>query len=194
MYKSPEINEDAITDEDILESLKQLGVKDPLGVLTDCKNFIEERWNSPENKYILSREEAILVSSYTYEDAINFTSPYSIINNKLWCNNIGDQISFKKSYIRLLLRSLRKLPRTYGKTMYRGVDIPGSAYKVGDTVVWEGFSSTSLSMKLTQSFLRDKETDLVRGTLFEICDGWGYSVSNFSEYNERGNRTSINNK
>ena len=170
-----------------MNSLRHLGVKNPQTVLSECKSFIDDKWCSPENRYILSREEFIIVSSYTYEDDVYGASPYNIINKKFWNNNFEDQIKFKKSYTRLLLRALRKLPRVYGKTVYRGVDIPGSNYKVGEIIEWKAFSSTSLSIKTTQCFLKDSKTNLVRGTLFEIHDEWGYSVSNFSKYNERGN-------
>lgn len=187
VYESPEINEEPITEKDILESLHHLGVKDPQSALSECKGLVDDKWYSPENRYILSREESIQVSTYTYEDMDYDTSPYSLINKKLWNNDFEDQIKHRKSYLRLLLRAIRKLPRVYGKTVYRGVVTNSTNCKVGDTIVWNGFSSTSLSMKSTQTFLKDNETDLVKGVLFEVHGGWGYSISNFSKYNERGN-------
>ena len=109
-------------------------------------------------------------------------SPYRVINNKLWEDNIQDQVSNPKSYLSLLLQALRKLPRTKPQTLYRGIKNDEHIYSVGDELLWKGFSSTSTSMGTTQSFLTDKETKKICGTLFEIRDMWGYDISDFSKY------------
>lgn len=139
-------------------------------------------------KYLHSVEEALLVSSYTYEDEINVeNSPYRIINQMLWENKAQDQILDTKSYLRFLLRALRKLPRTSPKTLYRGVKNYKHTYNVGEELEWKGFSSTSTSIRTTQDFLIDEETLKVSGTLFEIRGIWGYNVSDFSLFpNEQG--------
>ena len=130
-----------------------------------------------------SKEEAILIVSYTYE--AGKASPYKIINKKLRKGSIQDQLTNKKSYLRLLLRALRKLPRTKPQTLYRGIKDDKHEYKVGEEIEWKGFSSTSTSMRATQNFLKTKEN--VEKTLFEIRKVWGYNVSNFSKYAEEGN-------
>lgn len=132
-------------------------------------------------KYLHSKEEAILVTSYTVEDNANNTSPYRIINEKLRYGKYQDQVDAEKSYLRLLLRALRKLPRTAPRTLYRGERTRYKNQK-GSIVNWYGFSSTSTSMKATQNFLTNQDTGRIEGTLFEIRDEWGYNVSDFSEY------------
>ena len=167
--------------------MKDLGVKDPLKVLNDCKTIVEGNKVAIEGRYILSNEENVVVTSYTYEDKTNGTSPYRIINEKLREGRVQDQIENKKGYLCLLLRALRKLPRTKLKTLYRGIRGDKHEYKVGEEIEWQGFTSTSTSMKVTQAFLTNSETKKVEGTLFEVRDEWGYNVADFSQYrNEEG--------
>ena len=180
----PEISEEAITEKDITEALKDLSVKDPFQVLNGCKEIVYKNKVTVERNYILSNEEAAIVTSYTCEDKINETSPYRIINEKLREGKAQDQITNKKSYFCLLLRALRKLPRTKPQTLYRGIRWDKREYKVGEEIEWQGFTSTSTSMKATQKFLTNSETKKVEGTLFEIRNTWGYDVHNFSDYTD----------
>ena len=167
--------------------MKNLGVKVPVQVLIDCKSIAERNKFSIEKNYILNNKEAIIVSSYTYEDKANGTSPYKIINEKLREDNTQDQFTSKKSYLCLLLRALRKLPRTRPQTLYRGIKWDTHEYEVGEEIVWQGFTSTSTSMKVTQTFLANDKTKKVEGTLFEVRNEWGYNVADFSQYrNEEG--------
>ena len=179
IYKEPEISEAAISEDDIAEALKDLGAKGSERVLRECKEVVDGNKAISEN-YILSHEEAVLVTSYTYEDKINETSPYKIINKKLWEGSIQDQFTKKKSYLCLLLRALRKLPRTKPQTLYRGIKDDVHEYKVGDKIEWKGFSSTSTSLMVTQNFLKNSKTKKVEGKLFEIRNGWGYDIRDFS--------------
>ena len=163
-----------ITYDEIRSALEDIGVSDPEKVLEKCKETIKskERWSWISKKYVLTEEEAVLISTYTYgEEGVSLDRfPYSIINKKLWGSRTKSQRSNPKSYLRLLLRALRKLPRTKPRTLYRGV------WKTKYDLMWKGFSSTSTSMKATKNVLLNK------GTLFEIRDMWGYSISDFSEY------------
>ena len=109
-------------------------------------------------------------------------SPYVIINKKLREGNPEDQLKGKKSYLRLLLRTLRKLPRTEKQTLYRGISSKLREYKIGERIKWKSFTSTSTSMKVTQAFLTDPRIRKVEGTLFEIRNEWGYNVADFSEF------------
>ena len=180
-YMVPAIEEQRTTMLDIVTSLREIGVLYPEKIVSDCSETVERNREVIGSRYLHSVEEAVLVSSYTYEDGVNKTSPYKIINDKLRHEMYQDQVSSKKSYLRLLLKALRKLPRTAPQTLYRG---ERTRYKnsKGSIVNWNAFTSTSTSMKATQNFLTNQETNKIEGTLFEIRDEWGYSVLDFSEY------------
>ena len=181
----PLVSEEIITEGDIIEALKEINVKSPERVLMDCKKVINRNKQTIEENYLQNKEEAILIVSYTYEDQINKTSPYKIINKKLWQSNVQDQLTNKKSYFLLLLRALRKLPRTEPLTLYRGIRGDKHEYKVGEEIEWKGFTSTSKSMRVTQDFL--KVGKKVEGTLFEIRNARGYDIQDFSGHSEDGN-------
>lgn len=153
----------------------------PEEIITNCSKIVEDNRPIIASKYLHSIEEAILVTSYTCEDSVNNTSPYRIINEKLRYGKYQDQVDTDKSYLRLLLRALRKLPRTARRTLYRG-DRTRYKNQKGSIVNWYGFSSTSTSMKATQNFLTNQDTNKVEGTLFEIRGEWGYNISDFSEF------------
>ena len=189
-YKEPEISEAAITEEDIVEALKEIGVKDPEKVLKDCKKVVDENRSIIEKSHLQNREEALLIISYTHEDKINKTSPYRIINKKLRERDIQDQLTNKKSYLCLLLRALRKLPRAKPQTLYRGIKYDEHEYEIGETIKWKGFSSTSTSMRATQAFLKIKGK--VDRTLFEIKNCRGYDIHDFSDYADEEGKIKAN--
>ena len=151
-------------------------------MIKGCNEVIDKNKDAIYKGYLHSNEEAILVTSYTYEAGKGEVSPYRVINEKLREGKAQDQLTNKKSYLRLLLRALRKLPRTKPQTLYRGIRSDTHEYKVGEKVEWQGFTSTTTSMSVTQNFLRNRETKKVEGTLFEIRDEWGYDVAAFSKY------------
>ena len=166
----------------------------PENVLTGCEEVFNEKKVIIEKNNIHNKEEAILITSYTYEAGKGEVSPYRIINKKLRERDIQDQLTNKKSYLRLLLRALRKLPRTKPQTLYRGITWDRHEYRVGEEIEWQGFTSTSISMKVTQVFLTNQVTNKVEGTLFEIRDEWGYNVADFSGFDEGGINKQTNNK
>ena len=179
--------DDTNTIEDIFAALDEIGTKDTDTLLDSCKKTIETKWETINKNYALTKEEAVLITSYTYGGTSNVLSPYWIINKKLREDDTEDQLKSKKSYLRLLLRALRKLPRTKSQALYRGIKEDSYEYKVGEEIMWKGFSSTSTSMKATKHFLIDKATGEASGTLFEIQPTWGYDISEFSRHqNERG--------
>lgn len=167
-----------------------IGISVPERVLNECKEVFDENKATLTKKYLQSEEEAVLIVSYTYEDENSRDmSPYNNINRKLWNNNVQDQIDNAKSYLQLLLRALRKLPRTRPQTLYRGIKNDQHKYVVGGEIEWMGFSSTTTSLKETQAFLTDMTTNKLDGTLFEIRNTWGYSISDFSAFpNEQGKK------
>lgn len=188
------VERELITYDNILAAIENIGVTKACDTLKEYRNIIIPRWNVLNNRYIHSEEEAALIASYTYENNIDpENSPYKIINRKLWEDDIHDQTSDIKSYLYLLLRALRKLPRTRPQTLYRGIKDDKHNYKVDEKLLWKGFSSTSTSMEVTQDFLTDPKTNKICGTLFEIQNMWGYNVSDFSKFpKEQGLTVIIN--
>ena len=182
-YTNPNIVEDMLTKDDIIVAMKKLGVKDSAYIIKHYNDSDKISYDTIFDSYLQSQEEAALISLYTYEDEKNGTSPYRIINKKLWDEDIQDQLKDKKSFLKLLLCSLRKLPRTEPQTLYRGIKKDKHKYFIGEEIVWKGLSSTSTSMRTTQSFLANS----ARGTLFEIRNAWGYDIQDFSLFsNEEG--------
>lgn len=182
MHKKLKSNE-SITYSLIWQSLSGIGVPDPNKVINECDGVVKRSWNVIRKRYMHTEEEAALVSIYTYEDDVKSEmSPYKIINKMLWEGNIQGQTSDPNSYLHLQLRAFRKLPRTKPQTLYRGIKNDKHEYSVGEELMWKGFSSSTTGMKVTQDFLRDRTTQRICGTLFEIRNMWGYDVSAFSRY------------
>ena len=128
------------------------------------------------------------------EDEYN---PYRIINRALVDReNLGKA----RGILYILMCALRKLPRSEGRVLYRGMrgTIDKEVYKQGCVVAWPGLTSTSPDMSGTKKFLMggddvDEDEDdgasnggkeKVKGTLFIIEDGWGYNIQAYSLYPE----------
>lgn len=176
---------ETITYTDISTALKEIGVDSHESVLDECKKIVKLNRETLKSRFIHSEEEAVLVTTYTYGGGSNDDEenmPYRKLNKILWDDSIKDQKDKPKSYLRLLLRALRKLPRTKPQTLYRGIKVDGQEYEIGKELLWKGFSSTSTSMRATKYFLTNKETGEVDGTLFEIRGMWGYRISDFSKF------------
>ena len=185
MIKSLGPAHEETTDGAISTALDGVGVANLEAVLSDCKEVIEPNRETLWKRYLHSEEEAVLITTYTYSEdngGDEENTPYRKLNTKLWGDNIQDQIDNPKSYLRLLLRALRKLPRTKPQTLFRGVKNDEHEYKIGEEFTWKGFSSTSTNMSVTKLFLTNKATRKVDGTLFEIRGMRGYSISDFSKY------------
>ena len=179
-----------ITEYDVVEGLNGIGITKSeciAKILERCNEIIEQNEGILRGKYQLSREEAFLLASYTHGNGDPEDSPYKNINKKLRDDNYQDQMRDPKSYLCMLLRALRKLSRTEPQTLYRAIRDDTKEYKKGDPILWEGFSSTSPSMKVTKTFIKDKRKNKVSGTLFEIRGIWGYDIAEFSCHpRERG--------
>ena len=184
------MEKEKITFDDISAALVEIGVTNLEAVLSDCKEVIKSNRKTLRKRYLHSEEEAVLITTYTYSEdneGDEENTPYRKLNTKLWDDNIQDQLDNPKSYLRLLLRALRKLPRTRPQTLFRGIKNYEHVYEIGEELIWKGFSSTSTSMRVTKLFLTNKVTRKVDGTLFEIRKMWGYNIFDFSEFRgERG--------
>ena len=187
MIKSLGPAHEETTDGTISTALDGVGVANHETILRECKKAIKPNRDVLRKRYLHSEEEAVLITTYTYsEDNVGDeeNTPYRKLNKMLWSDNSQeqiDQIDNPKSYLRLLLRALRKLPRTMPQTLYRGIK-NDHEYEIGKELTWKGFSSTSTSMRATKFFLTNKDTGKVEGALFEIRGMWGYRISDFSKF------------
>ena len=175
-----------ITYDAISNTLRELKIGNHEDVLKECKETIEENKGTLKNRYLHSEEEAVLITTYTWDkkNVEDENKPYRRLNSMLWDYKAQEQESNPGSYLRMLLRALRKLPRTRPQTLYRGIKRRKQKYTVGEVLLWKGFSSTSTSMRATKTFLKDNITRKADGTLFEIRGMWGYSISDFSVFSK----------
>ena len=147
-------------------------------------------------RFGLTPDEAGAISCYTLqaEKDSGKKSPYNVLNESLAKNRDSDKLSSMKKYIFLLLRGLRKLEPFVPKNnaLYRGMGkfVPltfeeangHQYYAEGQTVTWWGFTSTTLSFEVANSFVQKSNVK----TYFEIVgpNRWGYDLRPFSAYNE----------
>ena len=132
----------------------------------------------------LSKEDISGIAMFTYDfgqDEMEY-NPYRLINKPLGERNIAG-LQRISSLLYILIRSLRKLPRVSGKTLYRAIDrnvnIDEDHYHEGNMITWMAFSSTSLDMNTSKDFLA-QNLDKTAGTLFVIENGWGYDIQPYS--------------
>ena len=133
----------------------------------------------------MSRGEAEVLFSYTYEAKERKESPYSIMNRVL-TERDDNKLRSHRGYILHLLKALRKLrpidPRT--TTLYRGTNgkylkFDKEHYQEGNTMTWPAFTSTSTKEDVIYSFL-ERTTQPV---IFEIHGAFvGYNIKDFSKF------------
>lgn len=183
-YKKVKVTKGGVSEDEIKQALIGIGWRDPDGVLAECKKHIEPNIEVLAKRYMITREEALLIATYTH-NGDNSEAPYAKLNKLLRDDVDAFQKKSEKSYLRLLLRTLRKLSRTKPQTLYRGLNSYHD-YKEGGDDTWKGFSSASKIMNPTQIFM-DRSLYKKEGTLLEIRDMWGYDIADFSKYpNEQG--------
>lgn len=133
----------------------------------------------------LEKEDAIAVALYTFDFGPGMfeSNPYRIVNRALM-NGGREELLNARGLLYVIMSAVRKLPRSEGRTLYRGMRdaIEIDKYTEGEVVTWPGFSSTSPDMKATKAFL--SEAEVVTGTLFVIEDGWGYNIQPYSMFPE----------
>ena len=145
----------------------------------------------------ISKDEAIIISSYTCESKEIGYSPYRMLNGALVSKNRKLGIEKVSKYLFILLRTLRKLKRYYpdpeSNFLYRCIDAkvnvdPKSKnpvpYIKGNTKTFWGFTSTSTSIISSYEFLGEKK-DFKCGTIFHISGNiWGYDITLFNYFHE----------
>jgi len=115
----------------------------------------------------LNRDEFALLFMYTVEEAEN--SFYYQINNAM---RDTTEITNYRDYIFYLTQALNKLPAFGEEVVYRAIDCKCSGYTVGNTVVWNAFSSSTRDPTKCSDFLKKKE-----GTIFSIFSKTGKDLT-----------------
>jgi len=164
-----------------LVSLEE-AVKPLVSVVPDVEQMV---WIAKQNcshpKDGLTSDESASIMIYTMEWEPYEKSFYAILNTTLRAANRQELKSWFL-YLRLIINALHKLPATH-HAIYRGVKSDLAAqYCQGDTIVWWGFSSCSLSLETLKNerFLGKSG---IR-TLFSIeCDS-GKNIRSHSYYAE----------
>ena len=144
----------------------------------------------------VTKDEALVISTYCYEDEDYRCSLYKILNKNIVSQDRRNGISNVYKYCFLLLKSLRHLNiiKLDGQFLFRVLgakvtDIRDKnpnyiPYKEGNIKTFLSFISTSL--KVYTDFLREKDgNNLKTGTIFTISgDIIGYDISLFSMYED----------
>jgi len=169
------------------------------GLIQDCENKIESNLDKIKKEYSsISKDEAIIISSYTWEAEVSDYSPYKLLNTNLVSDDRINGIKKISKYIYVLLKSLRKLKKYYptkqNKYLYRCIGVKVNymidpfnkksvPYIEGNTKTFWSFTSTSTCIKTSYRFLKGKK--IQSGTIFTLYgDIWGYDISLFNVFNE----------
>ena len=166
-------------------------------IIEKCKERIDNKFDLIKLKYTnITKEDAYIICSYTYETKIKEFSPYKILNINLTSEDRKNGVRNISKYLYILLKTLRKIPRYYPKDnyLYRCLTIQvnisqdnnkNSLYFKGNKKTFWGFTSTSQDPKITYSFL-NKEEKIKTGTVFTLGgDLWGYDIELFNYYHEK---------
>ena len=168
-------------------------------IISKCKERIDPKFNEIKEKYEnITKEDAYIICSYTFESEYQVYSPYKILNQNLVSDDRKNGVRNVSKYLYIFLKSLRKLPRHYPKNKYlyrcltRQVNISTeqnkknlATYVAGSKKTFWGFTSTSADPRLTYSFL-NKEENIKTGTIFVLKgDIWGYDIELFNYFHEK---------
>ena len=133
----------------------------------------------------MSKEEAEVLFSYSFEAANKKETPCYIMNKTLAERDVNT-LRNHRGYILHLLKALRKLKpvSTAGTILYRGIDgkflnFDDEHYKMGNTLTWPAFTSATWKEKSAYVFADRTEEPVV----FEIHGNFvGYSIKAFSNF------------
>ena len=171
-------------------------------IISRVNRHLNEKFIEIKKKYPnISKEEAQIISSYTYElenEDSNYNI-YKILNKNLVSENREMGIMAISKYLFIFLKSLRKLKRYYpdkqSKYLYRCIstqvelnydsfDKSKIPYLRGETKIFWGFSSASNNPKHSYNFL-GKQDNIKFGTIFTLTgDVWGYDIKLFNIFDE----------
>ena len=166
-------------------------------ILNNCQKRIDSEFDTIKKQYNnITKEDAYIICSYTYETKNRALSPYRLLNQCLTYDDRKNGVSCVSKYLYILLKSLRKLPRYYpnDKYLYRcltcHVNISqennkNTSYFNGNKKTFWAFTSTSPDPNTTYSFLKGQENQRT-GTVFTLGgDIWGYNIEIFNYYREK---------
>ena len=170
-----------------------------LDVIKNCTDFVEKNLTKIQKKYPeINKEDAIIITSYTYENRDNEefqdNAPYRILNQNLVSENRKEGISNISMYLFILLKAIRKIPKYIPEKkenakLYRCITrlvdqkpdpknpkfIP---YCEGNIKTFYGFTSTTPDRDIAISFLSEvkvkeiyenkKTKNIKEGTVFKL--------------------------
>ena len=167
-----------------------------------CEQKLGETFEEIKKKYPnITKDDALIISSYTCESKDKEYSPYRLLNTNMVEKNRKKGIENISKYLYILLHSLRKLKRYYpdknskNKYLYRCIrfkvnlkedpnDSSMIPYVNGNIKTFWGFTSSSPDAEMTYDFLGKKEK-LKSGTRFTLTGYvWGYDITLFNCFNE----------
>ena len=91
-------------------------------IINTCKGTIDSDFDSIKMKYNnITKEDAYIICSYTYESEMKIFCPYKLLNTNLTSDDRKNGVRNVSKYLYILLKALRKLPRYYptDKYLYR---------------------------------------------------------------------------
>ena len=156
------------------------------------KEIVNKNWHLINKKYpLMVKEEAMIISSYLYEEDELGYNPYEIINKNLCEENREEGIKNISKYFYLFLKTLRILDkiRPKQKYLYRCIDKKVKLkqdlfnkkiepYYSNRTKIFWGFTSITTTEKFSYN-INNKRKDIK--TIFAIFgDIWGYDISFFN--------------
>ena len=170
-------------------------------IIEICEDKINTNSDKIKQTYpSITKEDALIISSYTCEAEDRLFSPYKILNKNLVSDDRRNGIKKISKYLYILLNSLRKLKRytttKENKYLYRCIGVKVNymvdpfndksvPYIAGNTKTFYGFTSTSSNIKTSYKFLKE-EVNIKKGTIFTLYgDVWGYDISLFNVYDEK---------
>ena len=166
-------------------------------VIKECKRHLENKFKKiKETHPNVTKDEALTICTYTYEDAKQELSPYKILNRNLISNDRRNGIKKVCKYFFILLKAIRHLTPFNANDiiLYRAlrkkiateipIDNPNYIpYKEGNEKKFWSFTSTTPKLETATYFLGNREDNLREGTRFIIHgDIVGYDITPFSCY------------
>ena len=167
--------------------------------------LVEDRNIKIKEKYPnISKDDSLIIASYTCEAKNYEFSPYRTLNRNLASGNREEGLKKVSKYLFILLNALRKLKRYYPdeeqKYLYRGIKVMVNTkidpfnpklvpYLRNKQKTFWAFSSTSPLPATALGFLGDngyhEEKKLKSGTFFSLYGKiWGYDITVFNKYKE----------
>lgn len=172
--------------EDAFEPFKTVSFKDNDEFKKKSQEIMAKLDKNFINEHGIIKEDVDVLLSYSYEVSGGKDVPYRIINKILAARNDNGARAYG-GYILHLLKALRKLKpyKANGTTLYRGIEgkflkFDDEHYKVGNTMTWPAFTSTTKNDKVIYTEFLKRTTQPV---IFEIHgDFVGYDIEQFSNF------------